>query len=337
MMKENIPDHMTAVVLDSYTGVDALRIERRPVPEPGPNQVLVKIAATPINPSDLAFLEGLYGFKKPTPVVPGFEGSGTVVSVGSGMMGRYLHGKRVACVSQEQGDGVWAEYMVTTTSLALPLDPSVSLEQGAMSVVNPLTAMAFLTLAKEGRHKVIVQTAAASALGQMVNRLCKSEGVQIINIVRREAQMELLKEQGVEIVLNSTDTNFSQHLRDICQQYQSRIAFDAVAGPLTSQLLQAMPSHSKVIVYGGLSYEAAQADPGQLIFEGKSIEGFWLTTWLSKKNFLQRLAIWQRAQKLIMTDLKSEIRKQYPLNEVQNAIKEYRSQMTGGKILLTTA
>jgi NADPH:quinone reductase-like Zn-dependent oxidoreductase len=337
MMKENIPDHMTAVVLDSYTGADALRIERRPVPEPGPNQVLVKIAATPINPSDLAFLEGLYGFKKRTPVVPGFEGSGIVVAVGSGMMGRYLNGKQVACVSQEQGDGVWAEYMVTSTSLALPLDPSVSLEQGAMSVVNPLTAMAFLTLAKEGRHNVIVQTAAASALGQMVNRLCTSEGIQTINIVRREAQMELLKEQGVEIVLNSNDTNFSQHLCDICQQYQSRLAFDAVAGPLTSQLLKAMPAHSKVIVYGGLSYQPAQAEPGQFIFEGKSIEGFWLTTWLSKKNFLQRLAIWQRAQKLIMTALKSEVRKQYPLNEVQNAIKEYRSQMTGGKILLTTA
>src|SRR5262245_6236565 len=233
MMKENIPDQMTAVVLDSYTGVDALRIERRPVPEAGPNQVLVKIAATPINPSDLAFLEGLYGFKKPTPVCRGFEGAGIVVSVGSGMMGRYLNGKRVACVSQEQGDGVWAEYMVTTTSLALPLDPSVRLEQGAMSVVNPLTAMAFLTLAKEGRHKVIVQTAAASALGQMVNRLCKNEGIRIINIVRREAQMELLQEQGAEIILNSNDADFPQHLHDICQRFQPHIAFDAVAGALT--------------------------------------------------------------------------------------------------------
>jgi NADPH2:quinone reductase len=334
MMKENIPDQMTAVVLDSYTGVNALRIERRPVPQPGPNEVLVKVAATPINPSDLAFLDGLYGFKKPTPVVPGFEGSGIVVAVGSGMMGKYLNGKRVACVSQERGDGVWAEYMVTTTSLAFPLHASVSLEQGAMSVVNPLTAMAFLTLAKEGRHKVIVQTAAASTLGQMVNRLCKSEGIQIINIVRRDAQKELLKEQGAEIVLNSNDANFPKHLWDVCQQYQSRLAFDAVAGPLTIQLLKAMPSHSKVIVYGGLSYEPAQVEVGQLIFEGKSIEGFWLTRWMSKKSFWQSLAIWQRAQKLLKTDLKSEIRKQYPLNEVQNAIKEYQSQMTGGKILL---
>jgi NADPH2:quinone reductase len=336
-VKENIPDEMIAVVLDSYTGVDALRVERRPVPRPGPNQVLVKIAATPINPSDLAFLEGQYGFKKTTPAVPGFEGSGTVISAGSGIMGRYLHGKRVACVSAEQGDGVWAEYMVTSARLVFPLDASVSLEQGAMSVVNPLSAMAFLSIAKEGRYKSIVQTAAVSALGQMVNRLCKSEGIQMINIVRRETQKEYLKEQGAEIVLNSNDLNFSQHLREACGQYQPRLAFDAVAGPLTIQLLNAMPSHSKVIVYGGLSEEPAQIEPGQLIFEGKSIEGFWLSTWLSKKNFLQSLAFWQRAQKLLMTDLKSQIRKQYPFNEAQNATREYRSQMTGGKILFTTA
>ena len=159
----------------------------------------------------------------------------------------------------------------------------------------------------------------------------------MINIVRRETQKEYLKEQGAEIVLNSNDINFSQHLREACGQYQPHLAFDAVAGPLTIQLLNAMPSHSKVIVYGGLSEEPAQIEPGQLIFEGKSIEGFWLSTWLSKRSFLQSLALWQRAQKLLMTDLKSQIRKQYPLTEAQNAIREYRGQMTGGKILFTTA
>jgi NADPH:quinone reductase-like Zn-dependent oxidoreductase len=274
----------------------------------------------------------LYGFKKPTPVVPGFEGSGTVVAVGSGMMARYLHGKRVACVSQEQG--VWAEYMVTTTQMALPLHASVSLEQGAMSVVNPLTAMAFLALVQAGKHKTIVQTAAASALGQMVNRLCQSEGIQVINIVRRETQVEVLKKQGAKIVLNSNDSNFDQHLRDACQQNQSRLAFDAVAGPLTMQLLNAMPPHSKVTVYGGLSYEPAQADPVQLIFQDKSIDGFWLTPWLGRMNFIQSLMIWQRAQKLLASDLTSEIRVQYPLQEVQKAVKEYQRQMTGGKFLL---
>ena len=335
MPTHKIPDQMTAVVLDSFTGVEALRVERRSVPKPGPNQVLVKVAASPINPSDLAFLDGLYRSEKQTPVVPGFEGSGTVVAVGVGMMGRYLMGKRVACITPSQGDGVWADYIVTTTSQAFPLHASVSLAQGAMSVINPLTAMAFLTLAKKGYHRSIVQTAAASALGSMVIRLMQGQGIEVINIVRRQSQVELLKKQGAAIVLDSSDSQFEQHLSDTCKQHAPRLALDAVAGPITLQLLQAMPSRSKVTVFGGLSFEPSQVNPDHLIFQGKSIDGFWLTTWLGGMNIIQSLRLWQRAQKLLGTDLKSEIRAKYPLQAAQKAIIEYQNQMTGGKILLT--
>ncbi len=333
MPQHQIPDHMTAIVLDSYSGVEALRVEQHPVPKPGNNEVLIKVAATSINPSDLAFLEGLYGFQKPTPIVPGFEGSGTVVGVGSSMMGRYLKGKRVACVSQDKGDGVWAEYMVTPTNFALPLDKSVSLEQGAMSIVNPLTAIAFLTMAKKDGHNVIINTASASALGQMVNRLGLSEGIQVINIVRRDTQVDLLKRQSAEIVLDSSEPNFDQQLHDVCHQRKVRLAFDAVAGPMTMQLLEAMPAHSKVTVYGGLSNEPAQAQPGHLIFQNKAVDGFWLTSWLAKKNFMQKLMLWRRAQKMLSTELKCEIRAKYPLQDAKKAVKDYQSQMTGGKVL----
>jgi len=129
-----VPEQMTAVVLDSYSGVEALRVEQRPVPEPGKDELLVKVAASPINPSDLATLEGEYGFNNPPPIVPGGEGSGTVVAVGPGPMGRYFLGKRVACLSQGEGSGMWAEYVVTSAKGgALPLAKSVSLEQGRRS------------------------------------------------------------------------------------------------------------------------------------------------------------------------------------------------------------
>ena len=334
MVQAKIPERMTAVVLDSYTGAGALRVEERPVPEPGKNEVLVRVAASPINPSDLAFLDGLYGFKKPTPTVPGFEGSGTVVAAGGGLMGRYLRGKRVACVSQRDGDGVWADYVVTSTNSALPLDESVSLEQGAMSVVNPLTAIALLDIAREGGHDALVLTAAASALGQMVNRLAQSEGIQVINVVRRDEQAALLRQQGATVVLNSNEANFTQQLRDVCHRHQTRLAFDAVAGTRTLQLLEAMPRHSKVTIYGGLSYQPAQVNPGHLIFQDKAVDGFWLTTWLGRKNFLKLLLLWRRAQKLLSSELKSDIRTRYPLRDVKKAIQEYQDNMTGGKILL---
>ena len=141
---EPIPDQMTAVVLDAYTGVDALRVRQCPVPTLGKDEVLVKVAASPINPSDLAVLDGHYGFKTSPPLVPGGEGAGTVVAVGPGTIGRYFLGKRVACLNQGQGDGMWAEYVaVSAKGGVLPLNRALSLEHGAMSFVNPLTGECF--------------------------------------------------------------------------------------------------------------------------------------------------------------------------------------------------
>jgi len=336
MTQTQIPEQMTAVVLDSYSGAEALRVEQRPVPKPGKDEVLVKVAASPINPSDLAFLGGNYGFDKSPPVVPGGEGSGTVVAVGPGAMGRYFLGKQVACLSNGERDGIWAEYTVASTKGgAFPLNESVSLEQGAMSIINPLTASAFLEITKDGGHKTIVLTAAASALGQMVNRLGQSEGVQVINVVRRNAQVDLLKALGATVVLNSRDVDFDGQLYDICHQYDAHLAFDAVAGPMTGQLLNALPKNSTITVYSCLSRKAPQTHVDQIVFQGKTITGFWLGPWLySNKNLLQILTLWRRSQKLIATDLKSEIRAQYAFQDAKKAVQDYSSQMTGGKVLL---
>jgi NADPH:quinone reductase-like Zn-dependent oxidoreductase len=336
MTSNPLPEQMTAVILDSYNGADALRVVQRPVPRPGPNEVLVKIAASPINPSDLMFLQGVYGFKKPTPTVPGFEGSGTVVAVGgsTGLMGRYLAGKRVACVTQQTGDGVWAEYTTTTVNFALPLDDAVSLEQGAMSVVNPLTAVALIDLAKKAGHQTVINTAAASALGLMMHRLGQQEGIEVVGIVRRAEQVVDLKQQGVSHVLNSSDPDFNQQLRDLCHQQNIRLAFDAVAGDLPQLLLAAMPAHSRVTVYGGLAQQPVQVNIPSLIFEDKSVDGFWLGPWVGQKNLLQNFLIWRRAQKLMLSALKTEIRSRYPLSQAQQAVRDYESQMTGGKVLL---
>ncbi|MCA9936179.1 MAG: zinc-binding dehydrogenase [Ardenticatenaceae bacterium] len=334
-----LPETMTAVILESYSGVTALHVEQRPLPKPGPHEVLVKVAASSINPSDLSFIEGMYGFRKPTPVVPGFEGAGTVVAGGasSGLMGRYLMGKRVACISQSEGDGVWAEYVATAVNYALPLDDSVSLEQGAMSVVNPLTAVALIEIAQNAGHKTIVNTAAAGALGQMINRLGQSAGIRVINIVRRDTQVELLQQRGADIVLNSSSPDFAQQLHDACHQHRARLAFDAIAGPMTLQLLEAMPIHGKVTVYGGLSLQPSMVSPAHTIFQSKSVDGFWLSKWLAKKNPLQSLLIWRRTQKLITTTLQSEIRARYSLQDAPKAVLAYQEQMTGGKVLIVPA
>src|SRR4051812_4493901 len=153
----DIPQTMRAVQLLNYDGrpESISFIDNLPVPQPGPGQVLVKVAASPINPSDLAFLAGMYGFKKPLPAIPGFEGSGTVVAAGAGTMTRFLNGKRVACTAADPKipGGMWAEYVVTSAQLCIPLSKHVTMEQGAMMLVNPISAWAMVDEARKADHK----------------------------------------------------------------------------------------------------------------------------------------------------------------------------------------
>jgi NADPH2:quinone reductase len=340
MSPTNIPDEMWAVVLDSFSGPEALHLEKRPVPKPRKNEVLVKVAASAIHPADLELINGQYGyFEMSPPFVAGFVGSGTVVEVGGGLMGRYLKGKRVQCMNkalfQERGDGTWAEYMVTASDYAFPLSDTVDFEQGgAGSPTNALSALGLMDIATKGGYKAIVQTAAASTVGRMVYELCRREGIEVINVVRRDAQVEFLKNRGAALVLNSSDADFDQQLYEACHQHQVHLAFDAVGGTLTRQLLQTMPERSKVIIYGLLAGEPAQADMKRLVFQQKSIDNFYIVSWLDGKNLIQKLRLWGRAQKLVATGLKTEIRGRCPLQDSKQAVEGYQAQMTGGKLLL---
>src|SRR5574341_1806975 len=257
---------MRALELRAYDGKpESLALVEKPVPRPNKGQVLVHIAAAPINPSDLMFLRGHYANPKKLPVVAGFEGSGTVVAAGGGFIGRMLVGKRVACAAPFDGDGTWAEYMVTSEKFCIPLRRGISLEQGATLIVNPLTAWALMDMAKRGRHRAVVQNAAASALGRMILRLGHRLGIPVIHIVRRQEQVELMRSLGANHVLNSSETNFDADLKKISHERQASLALDAVAGEMTGRLLSAMPHGGRVIVYGALSEQACQIDPRSLI------------------------------------------------------------------------
>jgi len=151
------------------TAPEKLEAVEKDIPMPfKKGQVLIKMAYSPINPSDLAFLTGQYGIQKTLPTVPGFEGSGEVVATGGGLYANYLKGKNVACIASDKGDGTWAEYMLTDATKCVALGKTVSTEQGAMSFVNPLTAIELTDMAKQGGYTAVVMSAAASALSKMV-------------------------------------------------------------------------------------------------------------------------------------------------------------------------
>src|SRR5215471_5301112 len=138
-----IPNPKRAVQLRAYDGKpESIAVVEMPVPRPGRGEVLVRVFASPINPSDLMFIRGLYGFTKPLPAIPGFEGSGIVVQAGAGLMPRFLDGRRVACAAADPKvrGGMWAEYVVTPAQFCIPLRKDVDLEQGAALLINPMTA-----------------------------------------------------------------------------------------------------------------------------------------------------------------------------------------------------
>lgn len=325
---------MHAVELHSYSDTPDLHVVEKPIPRPGKGQVLVKMAAAPINPSDLMFLRGMYGVKKRLPVVPGFEGSGTVIATGNDLISRFFMGRRVACTAPDNGDGTWADFMITSATLCFPLVKNVSLEQGAMTFVNPFTAWALIDIAKRGEHRVILHTAAASQLGRMMIRIGQRRGVEIVNIVRRPEQVALLGSLGAKIVLNSSEPGFDDQLKKVCREMKVRLAFDAVAGEMTGRVLQAMPSRSRVTVYGALSVEGCLLHPGDFIFRGKSIDGFYLPNWLYRQSLVSQLLTAYRVQRLLTTDLQSTVYARVPITDGVKGIETYTANMTGGKVLL---
>ncbi len=332
-MNTSIPKTMQAVLLEENGG--PLTVRQVLVPRPGPGEVLIHMAASPINPSDLGFLKGGYGFQKPFPVVPGFEGSGTVVAVGPGLLPRLWMGKRVACAVSATG-GAWAEYLVTRAMLSVPLPNNLSLEQGAMMLVNPMSALAFFDIVKHGKHAAIANTAAASALGRMILRLGIRYHVSVINIVRRREQADLLRSLGAEFVLQSHAADFGNQFGELAQRLKITLILDAVGGKLGRQLLEAAPTGSTLLMYANLSGEELEIDPHKLLRGDKRIVGFYLGNWVEKRGVIQTLRDIQRIRKLGRADLQTTIQKRLPLSAVQQAVELYQSNPTAGKVLLVT-
>ncbi len=332
----HLPTIMRVLELHSYERpLEALTVVERPVPHPiRSDQVVVRLTAAAVNPSDLMFVHGRYGVRKALPVVPGWEGSGVVVAAGHSLWAQALMGRRVACAATNNGDGTWAEYMLTTVTNCMPLLPSITTLQGAMMLVNPLTAWALVDLARQSGHRAVVQTAAASALGQMIARLSKRYDLPLINIVRRAAQVDQMQASGATYVLDSSVPDFADRLHDLAHRLGATLVFDAVAGELPGRILKSMPKGTCVVVYGALSGSPCQVDAGSLIFRQQSIKGFWLTDWLRQQGLPGQVQAAYGVQRLLGCELKTGVRACFPLEEAIDGLRLYMQAMSAGKILI---
>jgi NADPH:quinone reductase-like Zn-dependent oxidoreductase len=320
-----------AAILKEYNGI--LSPQEIPAPTPKNNQVLIQLHASPINPSDLMFLRGLYGIKKKLPVSGGFEGSGTIIEIGS-EVSSLKKGDRVSFVSNSSG-GAWQEIISTDESNCIQLLDEVTLDQGSSLFVNPLTAYSMVARTQEIHpNHGIVQTAAASSLGKMIIRLCKSKNIPCLNIVRRKEQVEELQRLGAELILDSSDEKFDREFFKLAKKNEIQVCLEAVGGELAKKIFELMPASSTMICYGALSEQAFEVHPGMVLFGNKKIEGYWLNSWMytSTKEEIHRVST--ETQKLLGTIFETQIQKRFKIDHISEAIEFYKGHMTGGKTVI---
>ena len=246
----------------------------------------------------------------------------------------------MAVGGQGDRDGTWAEYYVADAlGGCIPLKKGVSLEQGASLLVNPLTAVGLLETAKSQGAKATIQTAAASQTGRMIICLAQEMGMPLVNIVRRQEQVDLLTGLGAENLLNSSDPDFEAQLAVLCDRLNVTVAFDAVAGDMTGRLFNAMQPGATVYVYGALDTDpCGNISPLGLIFRRKRVEGFFLSDWIERQGMLKVMRAANRAQNLIASgEIETTVQQHASMETATDALLAYVNNMTEGKVLIRPA
>jgi NADPH2:quinone reductase len=346
-----------------------------PVPTPKPDEVVICVEASPLNPSDMGIIFGTAdmstAIQSGTPSNPvvtvripdshiksmqnrldksipaGNEGAGIVVSTGSSEAAKMLIGKTVAAL----GGAMYSQYRCVPARQCLVLPDGTSPAEGASCFVNPLTALCMVeTLRLEG-HSALVNTAAASSLGQMLNRVCLKDKIGLVNIVRTEQQEDILRAIGAIHMCNTSATTFKHDLTRALVATGATLAFDAVGGgKLAGQILSCMEAalrisdndyspygsttHKQVYIYGGL-------DPGPTVFHRSFGAAFGIGGWLLM-NCLQKIgfAAEQRLRARVVAELKTTFASHYTkaisLAEALHLeeITSYSRRATGGKYLI---
>ena len=295
-----------------------------------PDDLLIKVKYAPINPADIYFSFGVYGIKPSLPVTMGMEGSGTIVD---SITHKNLIGQKVAFMVRNEGVGSFAEYTISNKHLTLSLRNSDPLENYSCMFVNPLTVLGFNHIVKTQKHKAVILTASNSSLCRMFRRLLKLQKIKSINIVRKEEQLAGIIQEGGDFALNSESKDFDACLKDAIEKTQATCFFDAVGGSLAAKVFTLMPRKSVCYSYGALSHSPiGEIEANNFVFQDKCLKGFWL------KNLLktQTEEVLDDMKKEVLDEeiFKTKIAKIHKMENIALALKEYRSNMSNGKILI---
>ncbi|CAE7565784.1 MECR [Symbiodinium microadriaticum] len=270
---EEVPPKMQRLVLreaNKDITLAKLEIEEVDTPQPKPGQLLIKVLAAPVNPSDDGAWKTPPSHGYPLPL--GNEGSGLVVATGGGVWASHFVGKKSG-----------------TPYFAFP-DIFCRPQDACAYFVNPFTVISIVEAVRSKKGKAFIHTAAASQLGQMMVKYCQKEGIALVNLVRRKEQVELLQKLGAKYIVNTSDPEWKSMLGKMMMELQISQVVDCIAGDFTAELIELLPPGGTAWVYGRLSgKDLSSINPIQLIYFGKKLEGFLVSSWIFKDGMVRGL------------------------------------------------
>jgi trans-2-enoyl-CoA reductase len=312
--------------------VDVLRVVEQPWPAPGPDEVVVKMSAAPINPADLNSIEGKYPIRPTLPATPGMEGSGEVIEVGSAVRNLEI-GTQVIL---PHGFGTWREACAIAASRLVAVPPGIEPIQAAMLKVNPVTAWRMLHDFVSLRPGAwLIQNAANSAAGLCVIQIARELGFKTVNVVRRPELIEELRAAGGDVVVVD-----GEQLRDevaaATGKAPIRLALNAVGGENALRVAKTLASDGTMVTYGAMSLQPLCIPNGMFIFKNLRFTGFWVNKWYDAATPEARAETFAPLFEMAKRGLlRTTVEKTYGLDEAKAAIAHASQNKRTGKIVFT--
>ncbi|KAA9353163.1 zinc-dependent alcohol dehydrogenase family protein [Larkinella humicola] len=308
---------------------DTLQVIDTFLPEPGPGEVRIKVIASPINPSDLMFVQNLYGIQPELPSGAGFEGVGIVDALGEGVTMRT--GIRVSFTAI----GAWSEYVLANQRSLIPVPDALSDEVAAQLFVNPFSAYAMLEESGLQPGQWVLLTAAGSSFSKLVIQLCKLKGIQTIGTVRHNELDDELKALGITAIVNTEKEKLTNRVKALTEGKGVTCVLEAVGGNTASDALKCLAKGGTMILYGVLSMQNPSFNVGLMIFRELTIKGFWLTDWMRRVDSQTRQNVARNVITLLVGgQIQVPVEATYPLSEIKKAVEHSEQAGRHGKILI---
>jgi trans-2-enoyl-CoA reductase len=324
-------ESINAAVYETHGNpADVLRIETRPWPTPGADEVVVKMRAAPINPADLNQIEGKYPVRPELPATPGFEGAGVVVELGEEVKGLTTG----ALVILPHNVGTWRDAIAVKADELVVVPDGIEPVQAAMLKINPLTAWRLLQdYVDLQKGDWLIQNAANSAAGRDVIQIAHELGYKTVNVVRRAEVINELRADGGDVVLVDGD-KLREEVKSATGGALIRLGLNSVGGDSALRLANCLAPGGTLVSFGAMSLQPLKIPTGLLIFKDLRFRGIWINKWYDNASPSERMETFRPVFDMARRGLlKTQVEKAYPLSEVKAAVTHASQGKRSGKII----